>query len=302
MKVLVIGGTRFIGPRVVKRLTAAGHEVAVLHRGQHDVVLPRDVMSIIDPHAGIPVTAFPDRALRFEPQVVLHMICMGERDGAAARTAFERIAHRIVMASSGDVYRAYGYFSGIEPGPAIPTPLKEISPLRTTRYPYRTETTGPEALEYFYDKILAERQLSASKLLPATILRLPKLYGRGDNEDLATVYGFRNHPTWRWTHGYVENVAAAIALAVTAERAGGRVYNVGEEHTPTIQERLGYLPARPDAPIIDKHGHFDQDISYDTSAIRSELGFKEIVPERDAMIRVASEHLSATRGARPRRR
>lgn len=297
MKVLVIGGTRFIGPLVVKRLIDAGHEVAVLHRGQHNAALPTAVMSITDPRAGIPVTEFPDRALQFGPHVVLHMICMGERDGASARAAFENISQRIVMASSGDVYRAYGYFSEIESGPAVPTPLNEASPLRSTLYPYRMAATAPEVLEYFYDKILAERQISASPLLPATILRLPKLYGRGGNADLATVYGFRNHPTWRWTHGYVENVAAAIALAVTDERAKGRIYNVGEGHTPSIEERLSYLPARPDAPIIEKHAHFDQDIAYDTSAIRSELGFREVVPEREAMVRVVAEHLSAAKGA-----
>jgi uncharacterized protein YbjT (DUF2867 family) len=34
--------------------------------------------------------------------------------------------------------------------------------------------------------------------------------------------------SWRWTHGYVEDVAAAVALAVMDERAAGRTYNVGE--------------------------------------------------------------------------
>lgn len=291
MRVLVIGGTRFTGPRVVRHLADAGHEIAVLHRGHHHAALPEGLTSISDPRAGIPVAEFPEAVFRFEPDLVLHMICMGERDGAAARDAFENVARRIVMVSSGDVYRAYGYFSEIEPGPAAPTPLQETSPLRSVLYPYRTHSTAPGTLEYFYDKILAEREISASGVLPATILRLPKLYGRGDNDDLATIYGLRRHPTWRWTHGYVENVAAAIALAITDERAMGRIYNVGEEWTPTIEERLRYLPARADAPIIERHGRFDQDIAYDTSRIRAELGFKEIVPEREAMIDVVLEYL-----------
>ena len=33
MRVLVIGGTRFIGPPVVDRLVAAGHDVTLFHRG-----------------------------------------------------------------------------------------------------------------------------------------------------------------------------------------------------------------------------------------------------------------------------
>jgi nucleoside-diphosphate-sugar epimerase len=36
MKVLIIGGTNFIGPPVVRRLTDLGHQVAVFHRGQTD--------------------------------------------------------------------------------------------------------------------------------------------------------------------------------------------------------------------------------------------------------------------------
>jgi len=295
-RILVIGGTRFIGPRVVRRLVKAGHKVAVFHRGQHNAELPAGVVSIKDPRAGIPVTQFPREVFEFEPQVVLHMIAMGERDGAAARDAFQKLARRIVMLSSGDVYRAYGYFSGIEPGPPQSVPLAEGSALRSVMYPYRTETTPESSLEFFYDKILAERELSGSPFLPATILRLPKVYGPGDNADLATVYGFRNHPRWRWTHGYVENVADAIALAVQSDHAKGRTYNVGEETTPTIEQRLAYLPPRPDAPVIEKELNFDQDIVYDTSRIRSELGFAEVFPERQAMIDVVANHLATASG------
>ncbi len=41
---------------------------------------------------------------------------------------------------------------------------------------------------------------------------------------------------WRWTRGYVENVAAAIALAATDQRAASHTYNVGEERAPTEEE------------------------------------------------------------------
>lgn len=34
MKVFVIGGTKFLGPRVVRRLAAEGHEVTVFNRGE----------------------------------------------------------------------------------------------------------------------------------------------------------------------------------------------------------------------------------------------------------------------------
>ncbi|MFG0213147.1 hypothetical protein ACFU8X_08570 [Brevibacillus porteri] len=48
MKILFLGGTRFIGPHAVKRLAEAGHEVAVCNRGLSlgAASLPSGVVSI----------------------------------------------------------------------------------------------------------------------------------------------------------------------------------------------------------------------------------------------------------------
>jgi nucleoside-diphosphate-sugar epimerase len=232
----------------------------------------------------MPVRRIPDELRAIAPDVVLHMIAMGEEDAEAAVAAFAGIAQRIVVPSSGDVYKAYGIFIGIEPGPPVPVPLGEDAPLRTVRYPYRRPETPREALEFYYDKVLVEAAVSSRPDLPATILRLPKVYGPEENGDLATVYGFRRHPRWRWTHGYVDNVAAAIALAVLDDRAAGKIYNVGEASTPTVAERLLFLPDQPDHALFDKTANFEQDIVYDTSRIRRELGYCEVVDERKAMI------------------
>lgn len=290
MVILVIGGTRFIGPRVVERLVALGHRITVFHRGVHRCALPESVREITDPRAGMPVLEYPHELVTLCPDVVIHMMALGERDAAAARDVFAGIARRVVMVSSGDVYRAYGFFYGTEHDPIEHTPLKEAAPLRSTLYPYRKTETRPNEVEYFYDKILAEREIAANPELPATILRLPKVYGADGNADLASVYGFRNHPSWRWTHGHVDNVAAAIVLAATHEKAGG-IFNVGEQYTPTIAERIAYLPARPEAPMIAGTYRFEQNMDYDTSRIRQDLGFEEVIPERDAMGMVVQQFL-----------
>lgn len=81
----------------------------------------------------------------------------------------------------------------------------------------------------------------------------------------------------------MENVAHAIVLATTAPTAAGRIYNVGEAYTPTIAERLEKLP--PSSVPIDTNPKFDfgQAIAYDTTRIRAELGYSELVPEDTAM-------------------
>ena len=170
------------------------------------------------------------------------MMAMGEADAVAAVKFFRGHTARMVWISSGDVYLAYGRFTGSEPGPVEAGLLNEESPLRTVLYPYRDPTKPPTDIANVYEKILVERVALRERDLPGTVLRLPKVYGSGDKGDLATVYGFRNHPQWRWTHGYVENVAAAIVLAASHPAAVGRIYNVGEEHTPTMAERLARLP------------------------------------------------------------
>lgn len=292
MNILVVGGTRFIGPRVVRSLAALGHRVAVFHRGEHRCALPASVREIVDPRGGVPVLEYPREVRALQPDVVIHMMAMGADDAAAARDAFAGVARRIVMVSSGDVYRAYGCFHASEPGPLEPTPLLESAPLRTVLHPYRKPDMRREQLEYFYEKILAEREIAANPALPATILRLPKVYGAEDNADLATMYGVRNHAAWRWTHGHVDNVATAIVLACTHDDAHG-IYNVGEEYTPTVAERLAYLPARADAPLFAGNCCFDQNIDYDTGRIRRELGYRDVIPEREGMATVVRQFLES---------
>ncbi|MGD9140210.1 MAG: NAD-dependent dehydratase, partial [bacterium] len=47
MRVLIIGGTRFMGPRVVARLACEGHEVTVFHRGKTTAELPQGVQEVV---------------------------------------------------------------------------------------------------------------------------------------------------------------------------------------------------------------------------------------------------------------
>jgi nucleoside-diphosphate-sugar epimerase len=283
MNIVVIGGARFIGARVVRQLAQAGHAITVYHRGEHEAALPDSVRHVRRPEAAIPVRSFPAELLTPQPEAVIHMMAMGEADSVAAVEFFRGRVARMIWISSGDVYLAYGRFTGLEPGPVEPGLLREDSPLRSVLYPYRDPAKPPEDIANVYEKILVERVAMSCPELPGTVLRLPKVYGAGDNANLATVYGFRNHTQWRWTHGYVENVARAIVLAAISNVAAERTYDVGEEYTPTIAERLAKLPPSSVPINVDPKFNFEHDIAYDTARIREELGYRELVPEEDAM-------------------
>jgi nucleoside-diphosphate-sugar epimerase len=309
MRILVIGGTNFIGPHVVTALHRQGHEVTVYHRGLHEAELPTAVRHIHSPRASIPVFHFPSSLSDPAPDVVLHMFPVGEDDARAAVARFVGVARRIVALSSGDVYRAYGRLLGTEPGPPDPVPLDENAPLRETLFPYRQSASGPADWTYHYEKILAERALLAGRL-PATVLRLPAVYGPGDpyhrlrpfikrmDDRRPAIVLEDTQAKWRWTHGYVEDVAHAIALAVADERAAGRVYNIGEAKVPTMAERVREIgqvagwngtvvPLSPERLPSHLRAPYpaQQDLVVDTRRVRSELGFGEPVSNDEGLRR-----------------
>jgi nucleoside-diphosphate-sugar epimerase len=277
-RVLLIGGTRFIGAHAARRFFESGADVTVFHRGKsQSTILPVNLEHVRDASAEYPITRFPQALTTRGWDVVVHMVAMGEADARAAVDAFAGRAGRLVLISSGDVYRAYGRLTKHEPGEPDPVPLTEDAPLRSALYPYRAFAARMGAYAHDYEKILAEAAVRESAL-PHTILRLPKVYGPEDNADLATVYGFASQPQWRWTHGHVANVAQAIVLGATHPAAAGRIYNVGEALTPTMGERLARLPPR-EAKGAPPPFDYRQDMAVDTSRIRAELGYADVVEE-----------------------
>jgi nucleoside-diphosphate-sugar epimerase len=310
MRVLIIGGTGFIGPYVVRSLVSSGHEVTIFHRGEHEPDLPSGVRHVHNPSAAFPVLTFPAELISWKPDVVLHMVAMGERDAEAVVRAFKGVARRLVVPSSGDVYGAYGVLIGSERESSQPGLLREDSPLRKNLYPYRKMANGSEDWPFNYDKVLVERVVMSDPELPGTILRLPAVYGPGHSnhrffshlkrmdDRRPAILIDEDQARWHWSHGYVENIAGTITLAITDDRASGWIYNVGEESVPTMAERVrllaelvgwtGEIVALPRTALpsdLRDVYNYSQNLAYDTSRIRSELGYKEAVSVEDGLRR-----------------
>ncbi|HEV8525511.1 MAG TPA: NAD-dependent epimerase/dehydratase family protein [Terriglobales bacterium] len=243
MKILVIGGAEFIGLPLVRQLAAAGHEVAVFHRGSTETEFPHGIEKIYGDRNNR--ADLETAARHFPPEIVVDMVLSSGRQAEALMQVFCGVACRVAAVSSMDVYRAAGVLHGSEPGALEPVPLTEDSALRTR------PVYSPQALKTLrsvfswvdeaYDKVPVERAVMSNPQLPGTVLRLPMVYGPGDPlhrffpilkriEDGRTRILFsREMAEWRGPRGYVENVAHAIALAATDGRATGRIYNVDEE-------------------------------------------------------------------------
>ena len=113
----MIGGTGAEGPHVARALHERGRAVTLFHRGQHESVLLSGIRHSRSPEAALPVLSFPAELLRTEFEIVIHMIPMGEADARIAAHTLAGRVQRLVALSSGDVYQAYGRFTGLEPGP-----------------------------------------------------------------------------------------------------------------------------------------------------------------------------------------
>jgi nucleoside-diphosphate-sugar epimerase len=311
MRILLIGGNGFIGRPVVAALQQGGHALALFHRGA--TAAPSGVDQILGDRRQL--SAYAADLTRFAPDVVIDLVMSSGAQAEELMTLFRGVAGRVVMLSSMDVYRAVGVSHGTETGPLQEVPLTEESELRRSLHPY-----SPESLQVMrqifswvtddYDKIPAERIVMNDPELAGTVLRLPLVYGPGDPlrrfyPVVKRVVDGRRHiifpqilAAWRSPRGYVENVAAAIALAATDERAARRIYNVCEE--PTFSEvdwarkiaqemhwegEFVALPEDRTPPHLLRPGNAAQHWAASSARIRHELGYEEPVPLTEAIRR-----------------
>ena len=310
MRVLVLCGTGFIAPHVIERLYESGHEVTVLRRRPGPA--PEGVRVIAGDRNRLTDFAPEFRGLR--PDVVVDVIAFTEAQAHGLAAAFTGIAQRAVVLTSGDVYRAYDLFHRrMESAKPDPTPLHELSPLRDRLYPYRgAPAPKMEGTNWDdYDKILVERAVMANPRLPATVLRLPMVYGPGGytanrsrfwpyvkrmDDGRPAILLDRRTAQWRAPWGYVADIAEAIRLAVESDRAAGEIYNLGDSDRLDIETwvreiaavvgwrgriAVAHEPCPP--PSLPRTLNFDQNLDMDTAKIRRDLNFRETVSRSAAI-------------------
>lgn len=249
MRVLVLGGTRFMGHFLVYRLLAAGHQVTLLNRGATpDAFGDRVARVRCDRAAGDLAQALGGR----EFDAAVDFTAYTAADGRAAGQALGggRVGH-YVMISTGSVYLVRE---------ACPRPSRE----RDYHGPLLPEPAGEkdrEAWSYGMNKRGCEEEIAAAwqrDRFPATVLRIPMVNGERDPYRRLDRYIVRmldggpllvpdggGHPV---RHVYSGDVVRAIVKLLLAPSTFGEAYNLCMDETPTLPEVLELIASLLGAP------------------------------------------------------
>ena len=233
MKVLVIGGTRFVGLRLVQVLAKQGHNITLLNRGKTQADLPSGVKRL-----------YADRR---NPDEVKQVLKSQDFEVVYDMTGYQTKNLEPVVAALSSRVDHYIFQSTC----AVYAP-SELLPIRED-FPTVTAATAPIGEEtYALEKLQCEQlllRMFEENGFPATIFRSPIIYGPGNWMDEregsyfvrllqerrilvpgngATVLHF----------AHVDDVAQAYLIASGQKKALGQIFNIASEEAITID---GYI-------------------------------------------------------------
>ena len=313
MKIIIIGGSGFIGGAITKYLINLKYEVIVFNRG--NFANPNGSLQITGEKENLDL--FLPQLKKIKPDAFIHTIAYTEDDALQILNTLGRVSKRILLLSSGDVYKAYTSFKdGLEEQDII---LNESSALRTNYFPYRNESKNisdeiQKRLFFNYDKLVVENILKQSNL-DYTIFRLGAVYGADDPQKKLQKYITdvkegkdqilsNDQLIWKWTRIFVENIPFAIHLALHNKMSIKQIYNVGEAKAYSQLEiyelinqtrkidQLKKPEKRRENPLDESKFNYKQHLILDSSKIRNELGYSELIDPQFALEETIKDSLT----------
>jgi nucleoside-diphosphate-sugar epimerase len=249
MKILIIGGTRFLGYHIAGRLIGDGHELTLFNRG----LTPDDLGRAVNRVRGdrLDRRDFSLKLGRENWDVVIDMIAYEAEDSRSAVETFAGRAGHFIHISTGSVYVVTRDF---------PCPLREED---FDRELYPRPKKNAEWWLYGYHKRGCEevlREAYAKRGFPVTILRLPVVMGERDYTLRAYSYFLRladglplvlpDAGLNVFTHIYQGDVAATVAANLRNGAAFGQAYNLAQGEIVSLRgfvlEAARIMGRRPD--------------------------------------------------------
>jgi nucleoside-diphosphate-sugar epimerase len=234
MKILVIGGTRFIGYHLVRRLLDDGHEVTLFNRGLSPDEFGTDIRRIRGDRA--------DRAgfyAKLHPEKFDAVADMIAYEAADSRSAVETFAGRV------------GHFFHISSGAVYIVTRDYPCPLREEDYDrelFPRPAKNADWWLYGFHKRGCEQVLREAHLehkFPVTVFRLPIVLGERDYTLRAYSYFLRledgkplllpDSGLNAFTQIYAGDIAKTIASSLIREGAIGQAYNLAQDEIVTLR-------------------------------------------------------------------
>lgn len=311
MKILVTGGTGFIGNHVVRRLIGESHCVRVLAR-----------------------RAATAQALKALGAEIIEGDLLQPDSLRGAATHMDTVVHTAAVVGSGRAAEAEYYQANVVGTQAI---LREAKRAEVGRFVHLStvgvyglgalhrdvtedQPVKPAGSAYVKTKAQAEAMVAASGI-PSVILRPFWITGGGDRfliPQVATLmragrFTLVGNGQQLWSISAVENVGDAAALAAVHPQAPGHVYHVNDGAVPVaeimneIAKALNLPPIESRASLasivaknwlmyhteprytVDLLFGIWKDATFSTERIRCDLGWQPRVPWRDSLRQGALE-------------
>jgi len=229
MKVLIIGGTRFVGRHLVKRLLSDGHELHLFNRGQ-----------LYNPFADKVHNITGDR----KQKGALESCVEGENfDIVIDMIAYNAVELKDAINTLEDKIDHYLFVS-----------TRSVYEQRLAKYPIREDapTVDDPNNVYGYNKRQAEIALQRAhenRGFPGTILRLPAVYGPYDYQ-AREWYFIRRLLDGRkqmllpdfgmsvYQREYAGNIAEQLTFLMERPESIGNVYNSGHRHFHSFKDLI----------------------------------------------------------------
>ncbi|MCH9670375.1 MAG: NAD-dependent epimerase/dehydratase family protein [Gammaproteobacteria bacterium] len=302
MRTLVIGGTGPTGPYIINGLLERGHDVTMLNRGSRDLrEIPPSVSRIkADPHFAETLAPALE-GKQFDLVVATYGRLRVVAEQLVGKTG------RVVAVGGAPGYRGFAAPESRTPA-GIPIPTGE----NADRVETIEENKPGFLIRRTEDALMAHHEAGDFN---ATLFRYPVVYGPRQIRPrmwwvIDRIQQGRKHMVLPdggmavQTRGYAENMAHAVLLGVDhPEASAGQFYNCGDDEQLTLSGWVQTIAAcmSSDLEIIsvpDSHASVARELIpmagpalhmlLDTAKVRTELGYRDRVPAREAMQRTVA--------------